>query len=140
MIKSLTASDNEFWKLFSGKKPKGFGKFYEENKEQKSDSSDKPKSSSSENKPPPKSDNESPKSDDATPKPEQDKNPKRTPPPKPKYKNDFSFNLNFSPEFTEGPNKDIIFTTAMIATALAIGIYSYYSYLYQEISWKDLSK
>lgn len=135
MTKSLATSDSECVKLFSGKKPKGFGKFYEENKEQKSESNDKPKESSSEEKPPP------PKSDNESPKAEKKGKPKQTPQPKSKNKDGFEFSYDFDfNKFANGSNKDNIYTIAMIGTALALGIYSYYNYLYQEISWKDLSK
>lgn len=137
MTKGLAPSNNEYWKLFSSKKPKGFGKFYEENEEQKSDSKDKPKSSSSEGKPKSSSSAEKPppKSDDA--KSEKKKETNRKPPPRLKREFGLSLALQF---FENGSNKDTIFTIAMIATALALGTYSYYSYVYQEIGWKDLSR
>lgn len=115
---------DQSWHLLKKNSPKGFGKFFEDDKKPP------PKSESDDKKPPP----EKPKPSKSA---QDDKKPsdKR---PKPKdYKFAFEFGLGSG---SPADYKGTAYTAAMIATAVLIATYSYYNSKYQEISWKDFTK
>lgn len=120
---------NKYWTLFSEKAPKGFGKFFGEENKSKSEPTPKP------SKPSPK-----PKSESNEPNPF-NKSQKKG------YEFKYEFKLGGSDggkgSSSGGKNnseREKWFTFGMIGSAIAIAIWSYYGYAYQEVSWKELTK
>lgn len=110
---------DQSWHLLQKNSPKGFGKFFGDDKKQP------PKSESDDKKPPP----EKPKPSRSA---QDDKKPSIKIP-----QTNFS---GFFSDFVSGQDKGSAYTAAMIATAVLIAMYSYYNNKYQEIGWKDFAK
>lgn len=120
---------NKYWPLFSSNPPKGFGKFFGEEKPKKN-----PPTVDSDKQPPPSTSTENEK-----PKESGTDN-------KPPFEFKYSFGGGAGQDGKKsgpkggGGEREKWFTTGMIASALTIAAISYYNYSYEEISWKDLKK